>query len=179
VLFHSIACVPADSYASMWTVPVGMLTECPPVDVPMGWLTDGKRVEHKTAVGLVRDVGPGEKDAWQEVDRQRLRANANQYQPFRGNPTTYGQLCQHYMQNELQEDQSEATIEKAYTTAETYKRILNKRVIPRFGRKSPLAIEPLEVEKWLREVKKAQSLENPTLDKIRRVMNLVYKHGQR
>src|ERR1700726_3599133 len=82
-------------------------------------------------------------------------------------------------QNELQEDQSEATIEKAYTTAETYKRILNKRVIPRFGRKSPLAIEPLEVEKWLREVKKAQSLENPTLDKIRRVMNLVYKPGQR
>jgi hypothetical protein len=56
---------------------------------------------------------------------------------------------------------------------------LNKRVIPRFGRKSPLAIEPLEVEKWLREVKKAESLENPTLDKIRRVMNLVYKHGQR
>jgi integrase len=52
-------------------------------------------------------------------------------------------------------------------------------VIPRFGRKSPLAIEPLEVEKWLREVKKAQSLEDPTLDKIRRVMNLVYKHGQR
>jgi integrase len=141
--------------------------------------SDGKRVEHKTGLGLVRDVGSSEKDAWQEVDRQRLRENANQYQPFRGNPTTYGQLCQHYVKNELQEDQSEATIEKAYTTAETYKRILNKRVIPRFGRKSPLAIEPLEVEKWLREVKKAEGLENPTLDKIRRVMNLVYKHGQR
>jgi hypothetical protein len=79
----------------------------------------------------------------------------------------------------LQEDQSEATIEKAYTIAETYKRILNKTVIPRFGRKSLLAIEPLEIEKWLRETKKAESLENPTVDKIRRVMNLVYKHGQR
>jgi hypothetical protein len=33
------------------------------------------------------------------------------------------QLCQHYIQNELQEDQSEATIEKAYTTAESYTRI--------------------------------------------------------
>jgi len=31
----------------------------------------------------------------------------------------------------------------------------------------------------LKEVKKAESLENPTLDKIRRVMNLVHKHGQR
>jgi hypothetical protein len=73
--------------------------------------SDGKRVEHKTLLGLVRDVGPSNKDAWQEVDRQRLRENANQNQPFRGYPTTYRQLCQHYIQNELQEDQAEATIE--------------------------------------------------------------------
>jgi integrase len=31
----------------------------------------------------------------------------------------------------------------------------------------------------LKELKKAEGLQNPTLDKIRRVMNLVYKHGQR
>src|ERR1035438_6987647 len=43
--------------------------------------SDGRRVEHNTLLGLVRDVGPSEKDAWQEVDRQRLRENANQYQP--------------------------------------------------------------------------------------------------
>jgi integrase len=141
--------------------------------------SDGKRVEHKTALGLVSKIGPTEKHAWQEVDRQRLRDNANQNQPFRGKPRTFRQLCQHYMENELQEDQSNATIEKAYTTAETYKRILNNRVIPRFGRKSPLAIEPLEVEHWLRELKKVENLQSPTLDKIRRVMNLVYKHGQR
>ena len=42
-----------------------------------------------------------------------------------------------------------------------------------------LAIEPPEGEQWLKKLKKAESLENPTLDKIRRVMNLVYKHGQR
>jgi integrase len=141
--------------------------------------SDGRRVENKTAVGLVKDIGSREKDAWQEVDRLRLRENANQYQPFRGKPKTFGQLCQHYMQHELMEDQSEATIEKAYTTAKTYRRILNRRVIPRFGSREPLAIEPLEVEQWLKEVKKAESLENPTLDKIRRVMNLVYTHGQR
>jgi integrase len=141
--------------------------------------SDGKRVEHKTALGLVSKIGPTEKHAWQEVDRQRLRDNANQNRPFRGKPRTFRQLCQHYMENELQEDQSNATIEKAYTTAETYKGILNNRVIPRFGRKSPLAIEPLEVEHWLRELKKVENLQSPTLDKIRRVMNLVYKHGQR
>ena len=141
--------------------------------------SDGNRVEHKKALGLVTSIGPKEKDAWQEVDRQRLRQIANELQPFRGKPTTFAQLCQHYIQNELQEDQSEATIEKAFTTAETYRRILNKRVIPRFGKKPPLAIEPLEIERWLRDLKKTESLENPTLDKVRRVMSLVYKHGQR
>jgi integrase len=140
---------------------------------------DGKRVEHKTALGLVQEIGADESAAWREVDRQRLRENANQTQPFRGKPRTFAQLAQHYVEHELQEDQSEATIEKAYTTAETYKRVLNNRVIPRFGKRAPLAIEPLEVEQWLKEVKKAEGLENPTLDKIRRVMNLVYKHGQR
>jgi integrase len=140
---------------------------------------DGKRVERKTTLGLVDKIGEGERDAWREVDRQRLRENANQNQPFRGKPTSFGQLCQHYMENELQEDQSNATIEKAYTTAETYKRILRNRVIPRFGRKSPLAIEPLEVEQWLKELKKTENLQNPTLDKIRRVMTLVFKHAQR
>lgn len=141
--------------------------------------SDGKRVEHKAALGSVSNIGSKETDAWREVDRLRLRENINRHQPFRGKPKTYGQLCQHYMQNELQEDQSEATVEKAFTTTETYRRILNNRVIPRFGKKSPLGIEPLEVEQWLKEVRKTENLQNPTLDKIRRVMNLVYKHGQR
>src|SRR5579859_3581783 len=141
--------------------------------------SDGKRVEHKVALGSVSNMGSKETDAWREVDRLRLRENINQHQPFRGKPRTYGQLCRHYMQNELQEDQSEATVEKAFTTTETYRRILNNRVIPRFGKKSPLGIEPLEVEQWLKEVRKTENLQNPTLDKIRRVMNLVYKHGQR
>jgi hypothetical protein len=37
----------------------------------------------------------------------------------------------------------------------------------------------LEVEQWLRALKKEEELANPTLDKTRRVMSLVYKHGQR
>jgi integrase len=140
---------------------------------------DGKRVEHKIALGLVKEVGSEESAAWREVDRQRCRENANKTQPSRGKPRILGQLAQHYIEHELQEDQSEAAIEKAYTTAETYKRILTNRVIPRFGKRVPQSIEPLEVERWLKELKKAEGLQNPTLDKIRRVMNLVYRHGQR
>ncbi len=37
----------------------------------------------------------------------------------------------------------------------------------------------LEIEQWLKALKREEGLENPTLDKILRVMSLVYKHGQR
>jgi integrase len=42
-----------------------------------------------------------------------------------------------------------------------------------------VGIEPLEVEQWLKELKREKTFANPTLDKTRRVMSLIYKHGQR
>jgi hypothetical protein len=50
--------------------------------------------------------------------------------------------------------------------------------IPRWGNRPPLEVEPLEIMQWLRVSKRMENLENPTVDKIRRVMNLVFKHGQ-
>ena len=147
--------------------------------------SDGKRVERTGALGLVKKIGAKRKDAWDEVDRQHLRETVNHLQPFQGKPRTYGQLCQDYMANELMEDQSEATIEKAFATIETYKRHLRNRIIPRWGRLAPLAIESLEVERWFKELKRGNPKKNvmpladPTIDKIRRVMHLVYLHGQR
>jgi hypothetical protein len=52
-------------------------------------------------------------------------------------------------------------------------------IAPTMGNRIALGIEPLEVEQWLRAMKKDRDLANPTLDKTRRVMSLVYKHGQR
>lgn len=43
----------------------------------------------------------------------------------------------------------------------------------------PLGIEPLEVEQWLKGLKREGEFANPTLDKARRVMSLIYKHDQR
>jgi hypothetical protein len=45
------------------------------------------------------------------------------------------------------------------------------------GNRIALGIEPLEVEQWLRALKKEGYLANPTLDKTRRIMSLVHKHG--
>lgn len=89
--------------------------------------SDGKRVEHKVPVGLVRDF-PSKASAWAEVDRQHLHSQIN---------------------------------------------------IPRWGQRVALGIQPLEIEQWLSGLKRQDDLENPTLDKTRRVMNLVYKHAQR
>jgi integrase len=140
--------------------------------------SDGKWVENKVPVGLVRKIGPHETDASREVDRQRLREDINQVEPFQGRPRTFGQLCKHYIANELRIDQKESARPKSFTTIETYERHLLKRIIPRWGRLAPLAVEATDVEKWFRELRK-EPLADPTIDKIRRIMNLVYQHGQR
>jgi integrase len=119
------------------------------------------------------------------VDRQKLRETINQLQPFRGKPRTFGQLCQHYIEHELRIDQANSARPKEFPTIETYERHLIKRIIPRWGDLAPLAIKSTEIEKWFLELrkgnvqKKVKPFADPTVDKIRRIMNLVYMHGQR
>jgi len=136
---------------------------------------DGRRVEHKVAIGLVRDFS-SESSAWAEVDRQHLQTQINK-PDFRGR-VTFADLAQHYIDHELGE-QAEMTDPKAATTIAANKRILKNRCVPKFGKRAALSIEPLEVEQWLKNLKREHGFENPTLDKTRRVMSLVYKHGQR
>jgi hypothetical protein len=90
---------------------------------------DGKRVEHTVVIGLVKDIGPKKADASREADRQKLREAINQLQPFQGTPRTFGQLCQHYIDNELRIDQSKSARPKELPTIETYERHLIKRII--------------------------------------------------
>ena len=117
--------------------------------------SDGKRVERTTAIGLVKDIGSSPADASREVDRQKLRETINQLQPFQGTPRTFGQLCQDYIENELRIDQSESAPPKAFPTIETYERHLINRIIPRWGRLAPLAVESRDVEAWFREIGRA------------------------
>jgi hypothetical protein len=81
---------------------------------------DGKRVEHMVAIGLVKNIGPRKADASREADRQKLRETINQLKPFQGQPRTFGQLCQHYIQNELRIDQTNSARPKEFPTIETY-----------------------------------------------------------
>ncbi len=134
-------------------------------------LSDGKRVENKVPIGLVRHL-PEASSAWAEVER--LHVPINRVDMRRG--LTFGDLAQHYAEHELVEG-SESIRPKAHTTVKGYERVLRNRLLPRWGNRIALGIEPLEVEQWLRVLKKEGDLANPTLDKTRRVMSLVYKHG--
>jgi integrase len=136
---------------------------------------DSRRVEHKLAVGLVRDF-PTESAAWAEVEQQHLQTQINRSE-FRGR-VTFAELAQHYVRTELGE-QAEVVDPKSHTTIAGYKRILKNRCLARWGKRIALGIEPLEIEQWLKAMKREEGLENPTLDKIRRLMSLVFKHGQR
>jgi len=135
--------------------------------------SDGKRVEHKVPIGLVRDF-PDEASARDEVDK--LYLPLNQADP-RGK-ATFADLAHHYSGHELVEH-TESVHPKAYSTIRGYERILRNRLLPQWGNRIALGIQPLEVEEWLTAVKREEVLANPTLDKMRRVMSLVYRHGQR
>ena len=138
-------------------------------------LEDGHRVIAHIAVGLVSEF-PSESAAWAEVNRLRLHEQINKPE-FKG-PVMFGHLAQHYISFELG-NQADAVDPKSHTTIVGYKRNLQRHILPKWARRIALSIEPLEVEKWLKELKRELNLENPTLDRQRRIMSLVYKSAQR
>ena len=134
---------------------------------------DGKRVENKVPIALVKDF-PDKSSVWTEVERLHLHINHMELR--RG--VTFADLAQHCAEHELA-DYTDSIHPKAHTTVRAYERVLRNRVLPLWGNRIALGIEPLEVEQWLKNLKREKGLANPTLDKTRRVMSLVYRHGQR
>jgi len=130
-------------------------------------------VESKIPIGLVENF-PEKSHAWSEVER--LHLHINRLDSRRG--VTFCDLAQHYSEHELI-DQTESIHAKAHTTVRSYERVIRNRLLPRWGNRIALGIEPLEVEQWLKHLKRERGFANPTLDKTRRVMSLIYKHGQR
>ena len=135
--------------------------------------SDGARVENTVVLGPVSSF-PRKQDAWAEVERRRL--HHQQELNFTGR-ISFGDLAQHYIKSELG-DLSGEDDQKSHTTIERYLQILNSRLIPRWSTTIAADIQPLDIKQWLMAIKRKEVLQNPTVDKIRRVMNLVFKHGQ-
>ena len=119
--------------------------------------SDGKRVENKVPIGLIRDF-PDERSARAEVERLHLQLNPVD---LRGG-VTFGDLALHYADHELVE-RAESIHPKARSTIMGYARVIQNRALPRWGNRIALGIEPLEVEQWLKELKSEEGLANPTL----------------
>lgn len=138
---------------------------------------DGMWIEATSIiVGKVKDY-PSEESAWRRVDE--LHLNPNRSPIAVGARILFGEVAAHYIQRELPDDQDEATIQKAYSTINKYKRYLNRWVLPRWKKTPALALHPPDVEDWLKDLKKKFALRNPSLAEIRKAMNNVYVHGQR
>jgi integrase len=105
-----------------------------------------------------------EKDAWAEVERRHLTPNDGQNGIGR---VTFAELVANYRQKSF----SKLRI----TTQSVTAHILDHYLLPRWGDSFALEINPDDIEEWLG----ALVLANPTREKIRRVMNVVYRRGQK
>src|SRR6202034_4956205 len=89
--------------------------------------SDGKRVENKIPIGLVKDFS-SKHCAWEEVERQHLHINQLD---FRG-CVTFADLAHHYAEHELIEP-TESIHPKAHTTIRADERVLRTHLLAQSG----------------------------------------------
>lgn len=136
---------------------------------------DGKRVPANFVVGTVDELKT-EAGAWARIRNMGFDPNVS---VSNGKPITFGELAKDYIRVELSPDQSEAAIPKAHSTVATYRRYLNRHILPRWETVRASDMEPLEIQNWLLQLRKQSGLANSTLVKIRNIMLVIFKHGQR
>ena len=123
----------------------------------------GKRTETTCNLGPVSQF-PREKDAWAEVQRRHLTPTSGQNVSGR---ITVAELITNYRKRSL--------AKLRVTTRATASHILDVYLLPRWGDDFALEITPDAIEEWLGRL----SLANSTKERIRRVMNVVYRRGQK
>lgn len=87
----------------------------------------------------------------------KLHLHINEVDLRRG--VTFGDLAQHYAEHELV-DHTESIHAKAHATVLSYERILRNRLLPKWGNRIARGIEPLEVEQWLKDLKREKGFAN-------------------
>jgi integrase len=135
---------------------------------------EGKRVERSRVVGPVEKF-PTKAQGYKEAERLKLYTiSAGSKQ----GKLTFRALAEAYLQKLSEKPKSAKRKPKAASTIEDRKRIINNRLIPRFGEKEALKIKPSEIKSWLESVQDKEDLENDTIQTFRRTLNYVYKFAQ-
>jgi len=132
---------------------------------------DGKRVEHITPIGLVRQF-PTDRDAWREVDRLGLGVRINDT-PGPGR-ASFHFLAEHYLKADFGSD---AVRPKSTNTIPIVEHYVRDYLVKRFGEIIAEDIKPLEIQKWLKSLNETNGLAWTTIAKIRGLMHRIYKIG--
>ncbi|HET6177892.1 MAG TPA: site-specific integrase [Candidatus Sulfotelmatobacter sp.] len=118
-----------------------------------------------------------EAGAWARV--RKMNFNPNSPANTTTKPITFEELAKDYIRLELATDQSNAAIPKAHSTVETYRRYINRHILPRWEAVRASEMEPVAIQNWLQELRTDSQLSNSTLVKVRNVMVAIFKHAQR
>ena len=129
---------------------------------------DGQRSYKKKIVGTVVEF-PKRKDAEKAV--MQLRVDINEGAAFA--PINLEQLAAHYERVELPL--------KAHSTIEVNKSFLNLYIVPTWGQHSLSTIKSVEVESWLRNLKRmdGKPASPATCAKVRNLMSALFSHAIR
>ena len=131
-----------------------------------------KRVERTVAIGLLRDF-PHKSDAWAEVERLTLTSKSTS--------RTFAVACcspiSRFTTRNTNWTTDASITPLAATTMSTYRLILKNYLIPRWGKRIALGIEPLEMKSGCTLCGRRGWNGRPSTDQ--RTMSSVYQHGQR
>jgi integrase len=116
---------------------------------------------------------PTKAAVWREIERLRLVERINQFDPNSVRAATFAELSASYLEHELGKDS-----EKSHTTIAAFRRVLVNRLLPHWSKEVAINIKAHEICDWLKVVQRTEKLANPTVDRIRRVMSLVYKNAR-
>src|SRR5271166_899225 len=140
---------------------------------------DGTLRERNKIIGSVREY-PKTSKKLQEIVA-RLRLNINTDGPTELNSITMAEVVEHYMVHELADCGEDG---KAYSTRIKKTQVLNRWILPRWGKLELRAIKTVAVEQWLKglvtsKFGKRKRLAGGTKEKIRDAMSSVFNHAIR
>jgi integrase len=146
------------------------------------WLkkgADGISRERKKTIGPVKDYPENSKKLQDLL--AGLRLNINTDGPTNLTSITMAEAVEHYKLHELADSGQEG---KAYSTRNRKTWVLNRWILPHWGKLEMRAIKTIAVEKWLKTLitskfGKPKPLAGGTREKIRDAMSSVFNHAIR
>jgi len=129
----------------------------------------GQRVYRKRVVGTVDDYPDSEavRESVQGLVTKPIVVDLHMRPPT----MTVGELCRHFEQRELVQEDTW----RSYSTRKNYHFLLKRWIMPRWGNHELGQVRTIEVESWLRGLARARS----TCAKIRNLMSVLFNHAWR